>query len=134
MNDRDTLMEERAGAAIFAPDTLLASQYFDPVRRQAARDGERRLMVAVLDDAVHVCLKHAAATDPGHRELFREAEEWIEERDASWFYSFENVCAVLDLEAEYIRRGLRAWKERARRGEARVVDSVAEPLRRVSGE
>ena len=104
---------ERAGGSVFEPDTLLGSQYFDRVRRRAGHDGERHLMVAILEDAVHTYIKHAATDDPVRGELFRDAEEWIESRDASWFYSFENVCAVLDLDADYIRRGLHAWKERA---------------------
>ena len=131
-------MEEGAGAAIFAPDTLLASQYFDRVRSRAARDGERRLMVAVLEDAVDVYLKHANATDPRRQELFREAEDWIEEHDVRRFYSFENICAVLDLEADYIRHGLRAWRERERRGGRKAAagpaDGSDETLRRASGE
>jgi len=105
--------DERA-PGLFAPDTLLASQYFDRVRRRAAVDGERRLIVAVLEDAVYMYLKHVAAESEAHQALFREAEEWIEDPDTQRFLSFENVCAVLDLDAEYLRRGLRAVKERAR--------------------
>ena len=128
MEERDTLFEGRPGTAVFEPDTLLASQYFDRVRRRAARDGERRLMVAVLEDAVLTYLKNVGATDPARRDLFRETEEWIEDRDASWLYSFENVCAVLDLEADYLRRGLRVWKRRAAGDAARVGDATDEPV------
>jgi hypothetical protein len=108
--------EDRA-PGVFEPDTLLASQYFDRIRRRAAVDGERRLIVAVLEDAVHMYLKHAAARIEVHRALFREAEEWIEDGDTQWFLSFENVCAVLDLDADYLRRGLRAAKRRAQQPE-----------------
>jgi len=102
-------LEERGGS-IFEPDTLVPSQYFDRVRRRAAAgDGERRLMGAVLEDAVRIYLKHAGG--PGERdEVFREAEGWFEERGAGRLYAFENVCAVLDLDADYLRRGLRGRK------------------------
>src|SRR6266481_6176075 len=43
-------------AAVFEPDTMLATQYFDRLRRRV-NDGSRRLMVAVLEDAVNVYLK-----------------------------------------------------------------------------
>ena len=110
-------MDERAGG-VLEPDTLLASQYFDRVRRRAGVGGERRLMVAVLEDAVTTYMKHAGATDPQRAELFADAEAWIESDDAVSFYSFENMCAVLDLDPEYLRRGLRAWKRRATGGES----------------
>ena len=124
MTHRDD--SERGGSPVFEPDTLLGSQYFDRVRRRAGHEGERQLMVAILEDAVHTYLKHAGATDPAHQELFRDTETWIESRDQTWFYSFGNVCAVLELEAEYIRRGLHAWKERGHAG-------AAEEFRRASG-
>jgi hypothetical protein len=130
---RDHNLDERAGS-VFQPDTLLASQYFDRVRRRAGVAGERRLMVAVLEDAVTTYMKHAGATDPQRAELFTEAEAWIESDDAVSFYSFENVCAVLDLDPEYLRRGLRASKRRARDAESaeRAPDPVDVERRRAS--
>jgi hypothetical protein len=135
MYERENRLEDRMAAA-FEPDTLLASQYFDRVRRRAAHDGERRLMVAVLEDAVHVYVTHAGARDAARRELFVGAEEWIESRDATWLYSFENVCSVLDLDADYLRRGLRSRKERAVGGERGTAPDATETahLRRASGE
>jgi hypothetical protein len=108
-------IEDRA-PTLFAPDTLLPSQYFDRVRRSAEYDPERRLMVAVLEQGVNDYVKHVAARDPKQLELWRDAEEWVEDRDARWLFSFENICNVLDIEPDYVRRGLHAWKERARRG------------------
>ncbi|HLY37387.1 MAG TPA: hypothetical protein VKU61_05085 [Candidatus Binatia bacterium] len=137
LKERDDL-EERGGS-IFAPDTLLPSQYFDRVRqRTRAGDGERRLMAAVLEDAVRIYLKHAGG--PGERnELFRETETWFEERGADRLYAFENVCAVLDLDADYLRRGLRARKPQAPRSAAVAEDAAVEgidetvPFRAASG-
>jgi hypothetical protein len=128
--------DERA-AAVFEPDTLLASQYFDRIRRRVA-DAPRRLMLAVLEDAVHAYLQYAAARDAEQRDLFREAEEWIEGREPSVLFSFETICHVLDLEPDYLRRGLHAWKERAR-GTARTIETTrplvrhGDAVRRASG-
>jgi hypothetical protein len=71
-------------------------------------------MCAVIEDAIDVYLKHAAATHRHHQELFAEAEQWIESEDRSWLYAFETVCDYLGLDSDYLRRGLRAWKSRAR--------------------
>jgi hypothetical protein len=100
---------------LFEPDALLASQYFDRIRRQIEHDGERRLMMAVLEDAVHAYCKTVGATKTRARQDFREAEEWFESRETHWLFSFEVICDVLGLEADYIRRGLREWKARAGR-------------------
>jgi hypothetical protein len=102
-------IEERA-PALFEPDVLLPDQ----LRRRAELDPERRLMVAVLEQGVNDYLRHAGAREPRELELWHEIEAWVEDRDASWLFSFENICHVLDLDPDYLRRGLHAHKERAR--------------------
>jgi len=122
MRERDANLEERL-AGLFQPDTLLPSQFFDRTRRRSEHDGERRLMIAVLEDAVDVYRKQADARDPRGQALFQDAEEWIEDADRTWLFSFQNICDVLDIDSEYLRRGLHAWKEHARSGRGdRVVE------------
>src|SRR5713226_2621962 len=108
MKERESV-DERLGG-LFTPDTLLPSQFFDRVRRRVEHDGERRLMIAVLEDAVDVYRKQAAAQEARNQQLFREAEEWIEDRDRTWLFSFENICDVLGLDADYLPSGLHAAK------------------------
>ena len=135
---KDGTAEERLGV-LFQPDTLLPIQYFDRLRRRTEYNGERRLLIAVLEDAVDVYRKQAGAEDARSKALFHDAESWIEDLDQTWLFSFENICDVLDLDVDYIRRGLRAWKARVLAG--RHVPMVAletsegdeSGLRRVSG-
>ena len=108
-------IEERAPAP-FEPDVLLPSQYLDRIRRSAEYEPERRLMVNVLEVGVNDYIRNARAREPKELEAWHEVEAWVEDRDASWLYSFENICHVLGLEPEYLRRGLHTWKERARGG------------------
>lgn len=114
MRDRDiaTGAEERV-AELFVPDTMLPSQYFDRVARRTEYDGERRLMIAVLEDAVDVYRKLAGARDARRQQLFKDAEEWIDSPDRSWIFSFLNICDVLGIEPEYLRRGLHDLKRQA---------------------
>jgi hypothetical protein len=116
--------EERA--PLFEPDVLLPSQYFDRVRRSAEYESERRLMVAVLEQGVNDYLKNLDARDPRQQELWREAEAWVEDRDPRWIFSFENICHVLAIEPEYLRRGLHACRERARGGREETVAAAPE--------
>jgi hypothetical protein len=135
----DTAGEDRS-QAIFEPDTLLPSQHADRTGRRRLIEGEHRLMVAILEDAIDVYRKQAAARDTRKRHMFEDAEAWIENRDATWIFSFENICAVLDLDSEYLRKGLHDWKRRVRAaaGVGQVVRiETATPdagLKRASGD
>ena len=40
-------------ASLFQPDTLLSAQYFDNMRRRTLLEPEKRLMLAILEDAVN---------------------------------------------------------------------------------
>jgi hypothetical protein len=137
MKEREYGLEDRM-AGLFQPDTLLPSQYFDRVRRRRQYDGERRLMIAILEDAVDIYRKQAGSHEPRGQQAFLEAEEWFDDVDRSWLYSFENICDVLDLDAGYLRRGLRAWKARAKAGRRGQVVSLRseeqEELRKASGD
>jgi hypothetical protein len=113
-NQDDRTTEDRfASNTLFTPDTLLPSQYFDRLRSRTEYDGERRLMLAILEDAVDVYRKQAGARDRKRQQHFLDAEAWIEDTDATWIFSFENICIALGLEPEYLRGGLRAWKRQA---------------------
>ncbi len=116
------LSVEEKVASLFQPDTLLPAQYFETYRRKAPLEPERRLMLAVLEDAVACYQKYLSARDTKGKATFKEAEEWVLEEDSEWLFSFENICEVLGINPQYVREGLVRWKERmlARRSETRV--------------
>jgi hypothetical protein len=96
--------------AVFQADILTSDQYLATYKRKINLDPERALMFAVLQDAV-VCFQECiGAHNKRKRRLFREAEEWILNADNFYLFSFENVCASLGFDANYLRRGLMAWK------------------------
>src|ERR1700674_468153 len=110
MQEKETLDERLP--ALFEPDTLLPIQYFEAMRRQHLLEGEKRLILSVLEDAIECFMKCMdSATNKGQR-LYREADEWIALEDKHWVFSFDNVCELLDLSPESLRRGLRDWKQR----------------------
>jgi len=92
-------------------DALLPAQFF------AARRGDthavRHLMLAVLEDAI-ACFQRFGFDRSRHgQRLFREAETWIMGAgDEDVPLRFEEVCAALQLEPEYVRGRLRAWRAR----------------------
>ena len=135
MTDTVTLDDRYAGPLV--PDTLLPSQFFASLQQKSRMDGERRLMIAVLEDGLNCFQKHMEATDPKARQLFLDAEEWIMSADQSWFFSFVNVCEALGLDPEYVREGLLKWRDKQcsvgrdlrRAGAAREENT---PLKRMS--
>ncbi len=102
-------------------DTTLRDQYFATFRRSEHLEPEMALLMAILEDAIHCYRKYRAARDRAGRERFRETEQWIMEEGDDWLFSFANVCELLGLDPQYIRRGVRemsaspAETERSRR-------------------
>jgi hypothetical protein len=97
-------------ASIFEPSTLLPSQFFAAMRQKAEADGERRLMFAILEDAIECFQKHLWAEDNKRRQLHLDAESWFLEDDPSWLFSFVNICDVFEIHPVFLRQGLLAWK------------------------
>lgn len=81
------------------------------VRRDADR-AEIRLMIALLQDAVGCFQRHLLARDKMRRGLFREAEAWVMSEESARPFSFDHVCDVVGLNADYLRRLLRQWRDR----------------------
>lgn len=91
-------------SGMLRPYIILPSQHFGSRRRLAP---EHRLMIAVLQDAMACVAKHRYAKHYRGRRLFREATRWFLAEETDWPYSFECICAVLDLDANAVRRALR---------------------------
>ena len=129
MQEKETLDEKLPG--LFEPDTLLPIQYFEAMRRKHLLEGEKRLILSVLEDAVECFMKCIDASSSKGQRLFRDADEWIALEDKHWVFSFDNVCEMLDINPEYLRRGLKDWKQRKlaaleRAAEARLLGPLVE--------
>ncbi|MBI3059131.1 MAG: hypothetical protein HYY81_07470 [Deltaproteobacteria bacterium] len=96
--------------SLFQPDTLLPAQYLETYRRKAHLEPEKRLMLAVLEDATGCFQKYLFARDGRGKALFRDAEEWIMGEGSEWLFSFENICEVLGFNPRYVCQGLMDWK------------------------
>ena len=59
---------------------------------------ERRLMLAVLEDALCDCLENAGALRGIRLARFRQASDWFRSDDTSWPYSFVNICEACGLD------------------------------------
>jgi len=99
-------------ASLFQPDSLLPVQYFENFRPKVQTEPEKRLMLAVLEDALVCFQKHFSSRGGRGLRLFRETEEWIFRGDNGQPFSFANICEVVGFDAEYMRQGLLKWREK----------------------
>jgi len=102
-------------------DTSTAQQYLETFRRSEHLEPEKALIAAILEDAVHEYCKYSRARGLKDKERFREVEKWIMHRGNDWIFSFDNVCELLGLDPDYVRRGVRETKNEhaEHRGEIR---------------
>ena len=99
---------------------VMPSQFF-PERGDGP--GERRLMRAVLKDALAVLFKYDATQDRRGQRLLAEAQHWLESDDADWPFSFVNVCDALGLDPSCVRERVARYRaaQRARPGASRAA-------------
>jgi hypothetical protein len=67
---------------------------------------EKRLQLAVLEDAIRVFLRCAGATRPRTRRLFAEVDAWFGSDATDSPFAFESICDTLGLDPSYVRRGV----------------------------
>ena len=132
MQEKETLDERLPG--LFEPDTLLPVQYFEAMRKKHLLEGEKRLILSVLEDAIECFMKCIDASTSKGQRLFRDADEWIAHEDKRWVFSFDNVCDMLDINAEYMRMGLRKWKDKRLDAIARRRATLALEAERAAAE
>lgn len=109
--DHATAERNDEWSALVRPEVILPAQFFGALRRQRPCQGERRLMLAILEDAINCFQKYHDGRRSRERRLFCEAEEWLLSADRAPF-SFEHVCGVFDFDPAYIREGLQQWSDR----------------------
>lgn len=111
---------------------VLPEQFHNAAASPCHGRPEAALMHAVLEDAVNCVRYGLRAAKRREQRLAREAEEWLLSDDVEWPFSFLNICTVLGLEPQYIRRGLQQWHQQrptwTQKSKRRVVRSRS-PIR-----
>jgi hypothetical protein len=95
---------------LFEPDVLASNQFHAVLKTSHMPDPERRLMVAILEDAVSCLSKDPRGSLHQKKKAFEEAHSWVNANDTDgWVFSFTNVCETLGFDPSYLRRGLNRW-------------------------
>jgi hypothetical protein len=114
-SEQSALTAEEKIASLFQPDMLLSAQYFENLRRRTHFEPEKRLMLALLEDAINCYQDNLISRSGKKKRLFEDTEQWVLRTDGDWIFSFDNVCDALGLNPEYVRQGLLRWKERSQK-------------------
>jgi hypothetical protein len=94
---------------LFQGDCILPSQYHESTGpRKYSDEGQRRLLLAVLEDAIRCYFEYSNAMRGTDRyDQFSEAREWIYWTGESEGLSFANVCEALGIDSNCLREGLK---------------------------
>jgi len=93
-------------ARILEPDVFLPSQFYGSTGLSRKLEGEKRLMIAVLKDAVECLEKYRGSRNSVARSQYLSALEWVEDTSTDWLFSFTNICDLLGFDPEYLREAL----------------------------
>ena len=93
-------------ARILEPDIYLPSQFYGAGGLSRKLEGEKRLMIAILKDAVECLEKYRAARGGIGRVQYQNAIEWVEDTGTEWLFSFTNICDLLGFDPHYLREVL----------------------------
>jgi hypothetical protein len=134
-------LEGSAIAGMMIPDVLTPGQYYDSIRADdASVRPVKRLMLALLEDAMRCYQTYANSRSRAHRRLFIEAEAWLMDRRADGVFSFTTVCETLGIDPTCLCEGLRRWRLQlldgmnpprlARRSPVTRLGRISAPLKR----
>jgi hypothetical protein len=112
------------------PDIILPSQYLS----RTFATPEKRLLLAVLEEAVATFQRYVIATDHHSRAMFADVEAWFASEETAWLYSFNGICDALGIDATYVRSGLGRWRGTHRMPSFETAQTPYRfPFRRVNG-
>ena len=134
-------LENSMIAGIMIPDALTPGQYYDGIRADdSCARPIKRLMLAVLEDAMRCYQTSTNSRSRAQRRMFVEAEAWLMDRKAEGPFAFETVCETLGINPSCLRDGLRRWRFQqldglnprrlARRSPVTRVGRISAPLKR----
>jgi hypothetical protein len=89
-----------------SPTIVMPAQFFDGTPARHLPAGVRGLMVAILQDAIEVYLKHRGAILRERQTLYLRARRWFASNDRSYVFSFLRITEALGIDAQLVRKAL----------------------------
>lgn len=103
-----TMTLDDGGGSAFP--TAVADLAVTEPRTEAPAGGERRLLIALLEDGMRTYQRYAFSGTRRGRRLFQEVETWFNDPNFDAGIPFPYVCEVLGIEPDYVRGTLEKWR------------------------
>src|SRR5271170_1463569 len=114
------------------PFVTLPAQFNDLTRGSYFQDGERRLMVAVLEAGIRDYLMNANPETSEQRMRFAEVTRWMDlSSPRPYLFSFQGLCDALGIDPRALRRVLDAMQRRGTRDRPFAIGSASGRYRSV---
>ena len=97
------------GCRVFGPELILPVQYAPPRGADGRCAGERRLMLAVLEDAVVTLKTHLRGPSVHSRRIVAEIENWLASGSRAHTFAFASICDVLGFDVPAVRQAVKEW-------------------------
>lgn len=107
--------------SLLQPECLLPTQYNGLVRKRPPEAGERRLLLAVLKDALRTYLKSMDGRTANARRDFEETGFWFYAPNQEGLFAYEHLCETLGIHPEPLRQWLRSLHDDGGRPRGRRI-------------
>ena len=94
------------------PDIMLPCQLGDGLSGSAHLQPEKRLQLAVLEDAILTFERSVGVDGPRPRRLLAEVDAWLASDATDSPFAFVTICHTLNIDPDYVRGGLRRSRAR----------------------
>jgi hypothetical protein len=126
---------ERKEGAFSELEGVLPEQFYGARRGTSEIEPLRRLMIAMLVDAVRCFEAKFDARQPATRQEFAEVRSWIFSDADDGVFSFRAVCDALGADPGAIRKGLTRWQENGfAGGRRRTIRRSRLPAKQISAQ
>ncbi len=100
---------------MFGPELILPVQSAAPRNSAGRCEGARRLMLAVLEDAVMTLKTHLRGPSVHSRRIVAEIENWLASGSRAHTFAFGTICDVLGFDERAVRNAVKDWTRVERR-------------------
>jgi hypothetical protein len=95
---------------LFGVETILPPQFWGDGGRDLRAEPAKRLMLAVLEDAISVLASAARRPTARLRRFATDVDIWMASNARSDPFAFATICDVLGLDPGAVRSAVRRWR------------------------
>jgi len=107
------ILDDSISSALFGVEAILPIQFWGAGQKSDRGQPERRLMLAVLQDALLTLVVHAKQTSGKSRQTVQDTWRWFASDSRSHPFAFGAICDVLGLDVGYLRSAVRRLQKTA---------------------